>query len=92
MIKNTKIVKVDWVDSCSHNGWIRSDDVALQATPLKCQTVGYLINESKTAIAIAQNKTMMTEEGYRPYGDIIHIPKSAIMGKTFLEDNKRRRK
>ena len=31
------------------------------------------------------------EEGYRPHGEIIHIPKSAIK-RLYLENNKKRKK
>ena len=89
MNKKNKIIIIDWVDSCSYNGWRSDDDMGCKAGTLPCQTVGYLVNKSKTAIAIAQNRTLA--EGYKPYGDIIHIPKSAIKGKRFLEDNKKRR-
>ncbi len=70
-----KVFLVDWIDSCGQEGWISKDNLQVHAT--MCQTIGFLVGETDEAIALALNRSTMGE-GYRPYGEIICIPKVAI--------------
>jgi hypothetical protein len=72
--KKTKLLLVDWVDSCGNPGWKASDE--LQADIVHCQTVGFFVRETKVAIVVALSRSKKT--GYKPYGDLISIPKLAI--------------
>lgn len=69
-----KIVEVSWVDSCSYREvWINKDllkDVPF--TPSECTTVGYLINDGKESVTVAQS-TNDTE-----YGKLFTIPRGCI--------------
>ena len=68
------IVLVDWLDSCGDPGWKFSEEISVHL--MVCQTVGFLVSETKEAIAVALNRT--TTLGYKPFGDIISIPRVAI--------------
>ena len=78
--KKPKIIKVEWYDSSSLAGW--RDEEECKVEICHCETVGYLVNEDKHGICLALNKT--SDSGYKPYGHVISIPKSAIKKKTVL--------
>jgi hypothetical protein len=76
--KQPDIYLVDWVDSCGRDGWLHEDECKAEVS--RCQTVGFLVEETKEAIALALNRT--ATEGHRPFGEIITIPKCAILKKV----------
>ena len=46
MIQETKKVQIEWIDSKSGpDGWERFDDLA-PLEPIKCKTVGYLMEDT----------------------------------------------
>ena len=69
-----KIELIDWHDSCSHYGWKDGDTKFSTAT---CQSVGFLHSEDKQRVTIALNRG--TDGHTQPWGDLISIPKSAIV-------------
>jgi hypothetical protein len=78
--KPAKMLLVDWMDSASNPGWKSSDE--LQATICLCQTVGFLVLETDAALVLALSRG--TQEGYRPYSDLISIPKVAITRRRII--------
>lgn len=80
--KKPKILKIEWDDSSSLAGW--RDEEECKVEICHCETVGYFISEDKNGICLALNRT--SNEGYKPYGHVISIPKSAIRKKTILRN------
>lgn len=80
MIKKPVIMFVEWVDSCGSPGWRSERDI--ETEPAICQTAGFVVAESKTALTIACSRN--TTEGHTPYNDCIAIPKVAIRRKRRL--------
>ncbi len=74
MKKMPKILLVDWYDSVSKGSWQDRDDC--KAESLVCQSVGFLVDETKDYLCLALNR--VTEAGYTPFGQLISIPKVAI--------------
>jgi len=78
-----KILKIDWIDSASEHGWLSTQEVEDLEGLGKCQTVGYFVKETKNSISIAQNRS--TDHIHCPFGEIITIPKVAIIKKRELK-------
>ena len=74
MKKEHKVIVVEWEDSGSNHGWLNEGDEKVSIC--MCETTGFLVDETKDGIAIAQNTS--SSKGYKPYGNVISIPKSAI--------------
>ena len=72
--KQPKIVLIEWVDSYSIEGWQFLGDCKL--AEIKCQTVGFFVHETKNIYVVAQSRT--TKGGFKPFADLISIPKVAI--------------
>ncbi len=85
-IKDKKVV-VDWVDSGSKSGWIGSDECKVEICP--CQTTGYLVAKNEKGICVALSKT--TEEGYKPYSDLMSIPLVSIKKIRVIKEVKKGR-
>ena len=79
-----KIVHIKWVDSYTQAGWVNESQ--LDKTPLICETVGFLVGENKHSLKVALNHTC--NDNYKPYGEVINIPKVSIKSKRILR-NKR---
>lgn len=77
-----KIAEVHLVDSLSGTGWTLTEDYKRDA-PTDCFSIGILIDETETAITIAQNY------GYEPEQicNTITIPKVAIESMNVREYN-----
>lgn len=54
MSKVYKVVRVDWTDSSGNPRWTRIEDLA-EPAGVECVTVGFIVKQNKTAIAIAQS-------------------------------------
>lgn len=78
-----KILQIDWIDSASEHGWLSTSEVENRPTVAHCQTVGYLVKETKDVVSIAQNRDM--DGTHYPFGEIITIPKVAIKKKKILK-------
>lgn len=73
-----RLVLVEWEDSVRPVAeWQWVDDYAVPAVVL-CASVGYLIADTKAAIALAPNLGTICEAGVQACG-IIRIPRSAIV-------------
>ncbi len=78
-----KIVRVEWEDSCRPvSQWQWIDDYELPEI-VRCVSLGFLIADTKTAIAIAPNLGDVEQERIQACG-IIRIPRSAIRKITNL--------
>ena len=77
-----EIVLIDWVDSCSVNGWQSSEDC--KSIELICQTVGFFVHETKNIYTIAQSQSK--KDGFRPFAELISIPKSSIIKTVKLKE------
>jgi len=78
-----KILKIDWIDSASEHGWLSTQEIKELEGVAKCQTVGYLVKETKELISIAQNRS--TDNTHYPFGEIITIPKVAVIKRRELK-------
>lgn len=74
-----RMIQVTWVDSASHPYWQDGDE---EYDLLHCSTVGYLIKETPTFLAIAQSIAL--DECTKPWADVIVIPQTAITAKRFI--------
>jgi len=74
-----------WVDSNSVFGWRHVDECVCTTTI--CESVGFVIDEDKGSVALAQSRNMVGE-GFYPYADIISIPKVAIKKRVRLTNGK----
>jgi hypothetical protein len=78
-----RLVLVEWVDSAQPvPRWLWTDDYEIPAV-VRCVSVGFLIAESRDAIALAPNLGDVLEDRRQASG-IIRIPRSAIRGTRVL--------
>ena len=69
-----QIVEVEWIDSCSDDGWMKSDSPrAKEHTVSHCTSVGYLFKKAKEKICLVQNTS---DTG--SVGELMAIPRCAI--------------
>lgn len=76
-----KAYLVDWRDSATQYGWLTTQE--LDSSETVCQTIGFYVDESKIVLTLALNRGLKGTA--RPYGDLIHIPKSAILKKRRIK-------
>lgn len=71
--EHLKIAEVHWVDSLSGTSWTLTEDYECD-NAVDCFSIGILINESESAVTLAQNV------GFSPnqFCNTITIPKCAI--------------
>lgn len=80
-----KLVLIEWEDSHSGRGWQPMDRIAVAAEPLFCQSVGWLLKETKDCKVIVphiggeRNGDVMLQG----CGDLV-IPAKAITKMTVL--------
>ena len=75
-----KAYHIKWIDSAGNFGW---QGVSEKYTPAQCESIGFLVKESKDCITIALNRA--TDEGNAPYGELMTIPKIAIKRKKQIK-------
>lgn len=69
-----KMVRIEWNDSCSDDGWMRQNsDRAKAHTISHCTSVGFLFKKDKTQICLAQNTS-----NYGSIGDLMAIPRKCV--------------
>ena len=74
-MENIKPIElVDWIDSNSRSGWL--DSTEGKVVVIKCRTVGFLIDETEEGVCLSQS--VCRTDGYKPFADIINIPKCCI--------------
>lgn len=76
-----KIYIVDWIDTAAESGWKEANEI--QSFVVTCQTVGFLVNETKAILTLALNRGLRNAK--HPYGELVHIPKVAIIKKRKLK-------
>jgi hypothetical protein len=75
-----KLVEIVWDDSCSVDGWT---DLAYWDIPIHhITTVGFLVKETETHIAVAGSYRERTEEDGPEVCCIMCIPKATILSRT----------
>lgn len=78
-----KLVKVEWEDSARPvSSWQWLDDYEVPQT-VACISVGFLIAETKAALALAPNLGDVGHEKIQASG-IIRIPRSAVRSRSVL--------
>lgn len=70
----SKILLIDWIDSVTDPGWKCIEDCIAKFAI--CRTVGFFVTETKDVLCVAQSRTVGEE--FRPYGELINIPKVSI--------------
>ena len=78
--KTVRLLLIDWVDSSGSPGWKASDE--LKAEIAECQSIGFFVSETKKAIALALNRSTLA--GFKPFGEVVSIPKKCIVRKRVL--------
>jgi len=68
-----KIVHISWVDSCCAHGWL--DPVDVSPNPASCESVGFLVRETKEVVTVAMNRGL---EGATAFGEYTTIPRACI--------------
>lgn len=76
-------VRVDWIDSHLHGGWCNARDLRANAAGngLRCQSIGYLVEEAEDYILVASSCSI---DGDEEYADAIQIPRVAVVGVSYL--------
>lgn len=79
-VRRPKILLVRWIDSHTTHGWHHKEEY--DARPAKCESIGYLLSETKDSLTLAQSRSR--ESGGIPWADFITIPKVSIKKRTEL--------
>jgi len=74
-VNHASIMLINWVRSCSRSGWLKYHECSGRLS--LCQSIGFVVEETKELYCLAQNKT--NTEGHQRYGDLISIPKVAVI-------------
>lgn len=77
-----KIIKINWVDSCTDPGWKHLYNAKEEGCTSQCETVGYLIKSTRKEVTVCQNRSFTTES----VGELMTIPKGCIIKITRLTD------
>ena len=76
------ILFIEWVDSVSDSGWKETRDCVCLI--LKINSVGFFVDETDEVVCIALSRA--TEEDFRPFGDLLSIPKCSIVKRWKLKN------
>ncbi len=68
-----KIVKVDWWDSASLDGWV-SVEYAETFAPSKCETIGWIIKKTREYVTLVASKSDTVN-----YCQLFSIPRKCII-------------
>ena len=88
MSKARPLVRIDWVDSCRHEGWRNPSDV-VGRSDLRCTSIGFLVDDSPDSLVIASH--IAWPEGPDPLvGAMQSIPRCSVtkisrLGKSLTE-------
>lgn len=80
-LRRPKVLLITWIDSFGDSGWQQQGVVTAKA--LLCETIGFFVDESADAIAVALNRA--TDDRATEFGEVIHIPKVAIKSKRVIK-------
>lgn len=78
MHKESKMLLIEWWDSCSHHDWMPKE-VAEERGLAKCASCGFLVKETSKRISVAVNQMLPTEIHDGGFGEMIVIPKAVII-------------
>lgn len=70
----TKLVEIEWVDSCTGGGWRSKSSYLEDANPTICRSIGYLLQKDATRVVVMQ--TMSSDTGHM--SDSMAIPLVAV--------------
>ena len=76
MKKDYKKIEIEWLDSMHDSGWQKFSNFDPSENLLKHKTMGYLIYESKTLVAVCQSFGVEREDP--TIDNVMQIPKCAI--------------
>lgn len=78
---NKKLIRVEWYDHCSYNGWLNHNvaDDWCEEKPIICITVGWLWYEDSKKLVIAQTITP------NQVSELQKIIKSDIVHRKYLK-------
>lgn len=82
-LNNAPLVVIEWVDSCGSSGWHSPDDFEDWDGPSLCISIGWVMKETETGIALAPHISNIDRRDERVDG-LFMIPKVAITSKTEL--------
>lgn len=72
------LVLVEWIDSHGEDhAWVKPDKVE-ERQPAVCQTVGYVVDETDTALTVAQSIGLGTEGHVEELGGVFTIPQGCV--------------
>lgn len=77
MADSHRLVRVDWIDSHSVDGWQQIDDHHMPC--LKCATVGYVMDDTDDHIALAQSLSFNDKGEPSEINAVMWIPRPAIV-------------
>lgn len=77
----TKLVEVEWTDSCTEGGWNSHSAYLDRAQPTICRSIGYLLVKTKEKVVVVQ--TMSLSTGH--VSDSMAIPIVAVRKIRFLK-------
>lgn len=76
-----RLIRVEWMDSCSSHGWVDKDDLSENEENLSVYSVGYLIKEKSGSITVSSHIASQAVDAP------MTIPKCAIKLMTDIVDN-----
>ena len=77
----SKLVEIEWVDSCTEGGWSSQENYLNRAQPTICRSIGYLLMKNKEKVAVVQ--TMSSSTGH--VADSMTIPMVAVRKMRILK-------
>ena len=80
-----RLVLVEWLDSHAGRGWQQIDRIAAAAEPLYCQSVGWLLSDTKDCKVLVPHigGERNGDQMMQGCGDLV-IPKKAVLKVTTL--------
>jgi hypothetical protein len=81
-MKEPRMLRVWWRDSAGYSGW-RLPDECTGNKPMLCQSAGFFVEETKSALTLALNHSSDPATA-RPFDDLIIIPRAAIVKRRAL--------
>lgn len=79
------LLLVEWADSCIlYSKWTPLEDVERDPTPVRIQTVGWVLRRTRKTLVLVQNVGGIEGEGRPQICGAIAIPRGAIIKETVL--------
>lgn len=73
-----KLVMIDWIDSHTNSRWQDVDNAKAGCTPMRCQSVGWLLVRKEGHTTIAGSTALMSDWHKPDVDRILTIPDVAI--------------